>query len=56
MLELVNKPMALIDARAHFLKIAAFYNDEIVKLLLNSGADIDKQNNKGYTALISAAS
>ena len=28
----------------------------IVKLLLDSGADIDKQNNKGYTALTAAAS
>ncbi len=29
---------------------------EIVKLLLNAGADIDKQNNNGDTALIIAAS
>ena len=33
-----------------------FYNnDEIVKLLLNAGADIDKQNNNGNTALILAS-
>ncbi len=37
--------------------IRATYNNniEIVKLLLNAGADIDNQNNDGYTALIYAA-
>ena len=30
-------------------------NIEIVELLLNAGADIDKQDNNGYTALIYAA-
>ncbi len=36
--------------------MAAYYDRiEIVKLLLNAGADIDKQNNTGNTALIKAA-
>ena len=38
------------------LILSAYYDRiEIVKLLLNAGADIDKQNNGDYTALICAA-
>lgn len=37
------------------LMYAVIYNKiEIVKFLLNAGADIDKQDNDGYTALIYA--